>query len=117
MNKKRDRLPISEESRCARLDALIDEIFGHLAPDEIETLAAGYEKSEMRMLEVVRIRPQSSILMDLFEDLEFKPALFPKKLMPLLKRHDVFLVTIGFKDAAWTVIHLSPRYSTDWVSF
>jgi len=116
MSRKRDHLSLSEQSRYVRLNALIDELFGHLAPDELEMLAAGYEKSEMRMLEAVYIRPQSSILMDLYEDLEFKPVLFPKELMPFLRRHDVFLGTIGFRDSAWTIIYLSPCYSTDLVS-
>lgn len=51
--------------------------------------------------------------MDLCEDLEFKPVQFPKELIPSLKKHDVFMGTIGLKDSVWTVLYLSPCYLAD----
>lgn len=113
MSKRNIRSCPHETARPAHLNAFIDKTFGHLAPDEVEILAASYQDSETRMFEVVHVRPRSSVLMDLFEDLEFKPVQFPNELTSLLKRHDVFLGTIGFKDSVWTVLHLSPCYLTD----
>jgi hypothetical protein len=113
MNKRNGHSCLDETARRTHLNAFIDKAFGHLAPDEVELLAASYQEFETRMFEVVHVRRRSSVLMDLFEDLEFKPVQFPKELTSLLKRHDVFLGTIGFKDSVWTVLHLSPCYLTD----
>lgn len=113
MSKRNIRSCPHETARRTHLNAFIDQNFGHLIPDEVEILASSYQKSETRMLEVVHVRPRSSVLMDLHEDLEFKPVRFPKELTSLLKKHDVFLGTIGFKDSVWTVLYLSPCYLTD----
>jgi hypothetical protein len=102
--------PNKGEARLTRLDACIETLFGHLAPDEINLLERQYMKTETLMFEIVDINTKSCTLMDLFDDIQFKPVAFPPELMPLLRRHDVFLGTIAFESARWKILYLSHSY-------
>lgn len=99
-----------EESRQDSLNSLIEGLFGHLAPDEVNVLASEYSKSETRMLEVTHVTSRTATLMDLYEDIEFKSVRFPKELLPLLRESDVFQATLGRNGSHWVVLHLSPSY-------
>lgn len=88
----------------------IEQEFDHLAPDEVDILAAEYERSETRMIEVIQVRKNGARIADLFEDLTFSNVIFPDSIIKLLDRNDTFLATFGLKNKKWTVIYLSPPY-------
>lgn len=102
--------PLTDEDRRLQLDALIKAIFGHLQDHELAVLASRCERTETRMFEVLRVRPRSSVVVDLFDDTELKPVRFPKELLPYLREHDVFRGTLGLRNSVWTVLELSPGY-------
>jgi hypothetical protein len=62
------------------------------------------------MIEIVYMKVRSCTVMDLFEDIEFKPVVFPTELMPLLRRRDTFLVTMGMHNNKWEVVYMSTSY-------
>lgn len=95
-----------------QLDQSIDDLFAHLAPDEVDILAQNFVRSTTRMITIIKIGARGSIVMDLMEDIEFKPVLFPEELFQLLRRNDVFLMTMGFRDGGWHVLYLSRLYRT-----
>ena len=72
MNKKNFK---NEIIKINQIDKLSDSLFGHLAPDEIDSLGIEFEETTTRMLQVVVIKTKYVMAMDLFEDLEFKPLL------------------------------------------
>ena len=98
------------EKRMSRLDVCVAALFGHLAPDEVDLLAQSYSRTTTTMLEIIELSPKGSLVVDLDEEIEFKPVELPKELMPLLRKHDVFLATIGFDGSRWTVLYMSPPY-------
>jgi hypothetical protein len=100
------------QNRMNQLDQSIDDLFAHLAPDEIDILAQNFVRSTTRMITVIKIGKRSSLVMDLMEDIEFDGVLFPEELNSLLRRHDVFLTTMGFRDDRWHVLYMSPLYRT-----
>lgn len=104
-------IPVNQ-NRMNQLDQSIDDLFAHLAPDEVEILAQDFVRSTTRMITVIKIGTRGSLVMDLMEDLEFKGVLFPEKLHQLLLRNDVFLATLGLRDGRWHVLYLSPLYRT-----
>lgn len=100
----------SEGERLDHLDRCIEKLFGHLAPDEVDTLAETFQNPQTRMFEIVHTKSKDYTLMDLFEEIEFKPVVFPAELMLLLRRRDVFLATIGLDNNQWRVLHMSNSY-------
>ncbi len=102
----------TEKNRRMELKHEIENTFDHLANDEIEILAAEYDNSTTRMIEVIDIRTKSAMVMDLSEDIKFSPVAFPPAILSLLVRHDVFLATLGFRQKKWAVVYLSPPYET-----
>ncbi len=110
---KRKTLSLSiNQNRINQLDQSIDDLFTHLAPDEVDILAQNFIRSTTRMITIIQIGERGSLVMDLMEDIEFKPVLFPEELFQLLRRNDVFLVTMGFRDEGWHVLYMSPLYRT-----
>lgn len=99
--------------RFEELSELIKENYGEMGPVEIDRIAANYPRVITRMLEVTEVRPQATVLMDLFEELEFKPVIFPDNLRALLRAEDVFLATLGYEKGKWEIIHLSPPYESE----
>lgn len=107
---KKLRARDAEEERLADLDQCIEKLFGHLAPDEVDILSRRFRRVENRMIEIVETKARSCTAMDLFEELEFKPVVFPAELMPLLRRRDSFLATIGMQKNKWEVVYMSKSY-------
>lgn len=101
-----------KKNRRTELKHQIESTFDHLAIDEVEILAAEYDKSTTRMIEIKDISLKSAIVKDLFEDIEFSPVVFPPDIFPLLVRNDVFLATLGFRRKKWEIVFLSPPYET-----
>ncbi len=99
-----------QKNRRIQMKRAIEQEFDHLAPDEVDILAAEYEKSETRMIEVIEIRKNGALVADLFEDLTFSNVIFPDSIIKLLDRDDTFLATFGLKNKKWTIIYLSPPY-------
>jgi hypothetical protein len=93
-----------------QLDQTIGALFAHLAPDEVDILAQNFIRSTTRMITIIKIGARGSLVMDLMEDIEFKPVLFPEILHPLLRNNDVFHVTMGFRNDRWHVLYMSPLY-------
>jgi hypothetical protein len=102
----------NEVERLDKLQRQIKSLYDHLHPDDVDVIASNFDSVTTTMIEVIKVAPNSTLVMDLCEDVEFKPVCFPEELMPLLRRHDVFLSTMGFKDDVWTVLYLSPPYAT-----
>jgi hypothetical protein len=100
-----------DNERINRLSSLIEERFGYLAPDEVDILAGEFTESTTQMVEIIDVKPRSALLMDLFEDIEFKPVALPKEMLPYLRRHDTFLATLGYRDNKWEVVYMSPPYA------
>lgn len=100
----------ANQSRMNQLDQSIKDLFAHTAPDEIDILAKNFVRSTTTMITVIKVGPRGSLLKDFMDDVEFKTVLFPKELIPLLRRNDVFLTTMGFRDDQWHVLYLSPLY-------
>lgn len=63
------------------------------------------------MIEVIDIRTKSAMVMDLFEDIEFSPVVFPPAILLLLARHDVFLATLGFRQKKWDRKNINNKIS------
>ncbi len=101
-----------EQNRWNQIDRTIDELFGHLADDEIEILEQSYSKSITTMIIVTKVGVKVSQVMELKRNFEYRKVLFPVELGGLLLRDDVFFTTMGFRDGKWHVIHLSPLYRT-----
>lgn len=97
--------------RIAQLKKETLKTYEHLAPDEVDILATHYKQSETRMIEVIQVRKKSAFVMDLYEPIEFTHVVFPQTILPLLKRRDVFLATLGLNEKMWEVIYLSPPYN------
>lgn len=112
MNNK--KLPIRrkqpEPTRNEVLKLLIDEMFMSVHPDIVDTKAPCYDETLTEMFEVVQTKKKSMILMHLYDDIEFKPVFFPPEVHALVKRRDVFLMTLGRTEDAWHVIWMSPPY-------
>jgi hypothetical protein len=100
-----------QKNRNSQLKREIEKSFDHLAPDEIDILASDYERSETRMIEVIKIRKKSVLIMDLKKDIEFSHVIFPTSILQLLERHDAFLATFGLRNKKWEIIYLSPPYN------
>ena len=100
-----------QKNRRTQLKLEIENLFDHLAPDEIDILASDYEKSVTRMIEVIQIRKKSALIMDLFEDIEYSHVVFPASILQLLERHDAFLATFGLRNKIWEIMYLSPPYN------
>lgn len=62
------------------------------------------------MIEITEHGPSDSAVLDLDLDIEIKPVKFPQELTPLLRRRDVFLATLGFKNGHWEMLYMSPPY-------
>lgn len=105
-----------KNNRQAELKLEIMKAFDHLADDEIEILESNYERSTTRMIEVIDVKMKSAKVMDLNEDIEFTPVLFPTAILSLLVRHDVFYATLGLRHKKWEVIYLSPPYKSQVIS-
>ena len=110
MNRRHTFTHAEESERISKLTSHIEDVFGDLAPDEVEILADSYANSTTTMVEIIEIRPRGSFLMDLMTDIEFRPVIFPKEILSLLRRRDVFLATMGHRDGRWHVLYLSPPY-------
>lgn len=101
-----------EEERINRLNAAIEMHFGDLDPDEVEILERDFEETTTRMIEVVEVRSRGTKMMDLYEEEEFKSVQLPREISGFLRRHDVFMVTLGLKDGGWQMLHMSPSYES-----
>lgn len=112
MKKNINRAFRNEEERLDKLQRQIEILFDHLHPDEVDVIASNFDSATTTMIEVIKVATECTLVMDLCEDIEFKPVYFPEELMPLLRRHDVFFSTMGFKGDVWKVLYLSPPYAT-----
>lgn len=83
-----------------------------LSPDDLDRLGEAFENSIMLMIDVVRVDPRGSLVMDLCEDTEFAPVIFPPELVKLLKAQDVFLAMLGWRNNRWHALYLSLPYYT-----
>lgn len=98
-----------ERDRIEKLNAFIEDEYD-LFPDEIDFGSTDFAKTITEMIEVIDVRPQASTFIDLFEDIEYSPVMVPKDLARLLRPHDVFLATLGYRNRKWKIIWLSPAY-------
>ncbi len=64
----------------------------------------------MEMFKVKALRPDGSVLQHFFEGVEFARVRFPDELFPLLRKGDVFLLTMGLKDNTWEMIDIIGPY-------
>jgi hypothetical protein len=99
-----------EDERFVRLEGWIKEHFGHLAQDEIDLLGHSFERVKTMMFEILSLRRRGSSILDLDLDIELRPVVFPEELQLLLRSHDAFLGTIGFRKGRWEVLYLSQPY-------
>ncbi len=96
--------------RLMKLTAAIDEIFLSENPWAKLQLPTNFELTDTRMIEITKIRKYDTTAIDPFEDFEFRPLVFPQKIHFHLKKGDVFLATMGFKEGIWFITELSPPY-------
>lgn len=101
---------MEDEVRIDRVNDLVLAGYSHLQPDDVDSLAGDYEKTTTRMFEVIHVYKNASILMDVHDDIEFSPVKFASHLVPLLRREDVFVGTLGYRDGQWDVLHMNPLY-------
>ncbi len=101
----------NHKNRFVQLTQEIETAFGHLAPDEVDKLASHFQNYQTRMIEVIRVRKNSALVMDLHEDIEFPHVAFPASIMNLLAKHDVFLAGFGQRNQKWEINYLSPPYN------
>lgn len=102
-----------KKNNYSQLKREIENSFGHLAEDEIAILASNYEESTTRAIAIVDVRVKSAKAMDLKKDIEFSHVIFPKNIMPLLDRNDIFFATIGLEKKKWHVLYMSPPYDVN----
>lgn len=90
--------------RLRQVEQTINDMFGELAPDEVDVLAEAFEKTTTRMFEVVELHARRSVLADLFDETEFKPVRLPPLLTYQLAPGDVFLMTLGYRSGSWHLV-------------
>ncbi len=103
----------SNKLELRRRQILKNEIlkyFGQLSIYQVEKKETEFEKSDTRMIEIIQIHSQGITVMDILDDTELSPVIFPKNILSEIALHDVFMVTIGLRDARWEVIFMSPPY-------
>lgn len=100
-----------EPTRAEVLDLLIRDIFLDMAPSEVDARSSLYRDVTMEMFEVIGGNRNSKTLRHLFYDDELEPVFFPPEIHKLIKRRDVFLITLGRQNDAWYVIWMSGLYS------
>jgi hypothetical protein len=105
MRKKKDHY------RNAKLEFVINSLFGKLWPDDIDKISEAYEHSITEMFQVYDVNKKSISLMHLFEDVLYEPVIVDESLILLLKLLDTFLMTLVFKDNVWYLIWSSGPYS------
>jgi hypothetical protein len=104
---------VSDEFHDLELNRWINDLYGDLAPDEIDILLRNYEGSMTTMVEVVALTERTLTFRDLYEDTEFTPVVMPQVLGHYLKLGDVFLTSLGLKNRRWHIVYLSPSYITE----
>jgi hypothetical protein len=109
-NARQTRKPNANQERIGQLEECIQTLFGSVAPDKTTLTEQNYSKSTMLMFEIVELHPKRSVVKELFEEKKFQPIVFPEELFPLLKRKDIFLAMIGFKNDEWAVLYMSNPY-------
>lgn len=102
-----------EKSKRSReeLDEMIAQVIGDPSPDEIDARAVGFERVVMEMIEVIRTEPLEVI--ELFNDIVFRPVVLDERVAALLEPGDVFLSSLGLREGKWHVIYLSPSYEEE----
>ena len=103
----------NEELRDLELNRWINDLYGDLAPDEIDILLQNYDSADTAMVEVVALSDRSLMFRDLYEDIEYSPVVLPQVLGHYLQLGDVFLASLGFKNRRWHIVHLSPSYISE----
>lgn len=99
-----------ELERICRLNKIIQETYGDLAPDEVDILVRDFDRSVTTMIEARDLRLSSAFFIGAMDDVEFKPVLIPPALFSEIRIGDVFLATLGSRNGRWEIIWLSPAY-------
>jgi hypothetical protein len=99
-----------EPTRLEVLTLLIGDMFLNISPDTIARSTLQYDESITEMFQIEKTGPSSKQLRHVFNDDIFEPVIFPPEIRPLLKKRDIFLMTLGRKDETWHVLWMSTAY-------
>ena len=98
------------KQQLENLECEISRLYGRLGPYEVDQIAQFYDDCITEMFEVSSKGKTSLTLTHLFNDDVFAPAVVPDSLHRLIRRKQVFLMTLGFSSGQWELIYSSPPH-------
>jgi hypothetical protein len=113
MKNKNPTNPTHESMRANDLNRTIEEVYGHLASDEVEILAITFDNAFSEMFEVLRVGRKNCLFGILGKLDASLSVMVPPEITADLKRYDPFWAVVGRKQGTWHLIYLSPLYSSN----
>lgn len=97
------------------LETEIHRLYGRLGPHEVDQIAQFYDDSITEMFEVNSKGAEALSLTHLFNDDIFAPVVVPRSLHRLIRRKQVFLMTLGYRNGQWHLLCSSSPHQEFWI--
>jgi len=107
---------LPEEERRERLHEYVVDMFSYMSPEEVDGHCLNYPSTVTTMIEITHVHRLGCMAEGWDNGAHFEYIRFPESIAPLIRKHDVFLVTMGLDGDDWEVIYMSPPYEPVFVS-